>query len=485
VRWPLADHLGSIRDVAVLNDHGTPDDPGDDSTDIVNHLVYDSFGRITSQTDSGKEPFHTFTGRDRDPVTELSYHRARWYAPATGRWLTEDPIGFASADANLYRYCGNNVSNAIDPDGLEFIYGPPQDQAVAPVVGLPSVTAIPPACPTASSSLDLPLYTGPNSTLYDAVVTQAGYYEPTPYRPILNTLEQALKEELPSTPLFRIYDKRYGWIIICIDNTAWAAGGEIRMEYYEFGGQGKGMWVPVEPAIYAPWQYNLAKSAARVGIPVTLLEEADTQEIVVTPGPKPMYKSRPWGKTIYLPDGADVLNGAPGYNNERGMLTYGQLDDIYNELFSVWFHTYAEPRRKDECCWLFRLIEKEVQYPEALRLEMVEEAMSETISAMVITLGAPSMRPPQRRRSIDIWKDKRPPGHTEYGEKWYDYPQAKIKISDSVAQACIWVLENGCLDPRSAYPGRTVEEALQEWYRARWWPERPRDSRVDRIGRPW
>jgi len=26
VRWPLADHLGSIRDVAVLNDNGTPDD---------------------------------------------------------------------------------------------------------------------------------------------------------------------------------------------------------------------------------------------------------------------------------------------------------------------------------------------------------------------------------------------------------------------------------------------------------------------------
>jgi len=43
VLWPLADHLGSIRDVAVLNDHGTPDDPGDDTTDIVNHLVYDSF----------------------------------------------------------------------------------------------------------------------------------------------------------------------------------------------------------------------------------------------------------------------------------------------------------------------------------------------------------------------------------------------------------------------------------------------------------
>jgi len=120
VLWPLADHLGSIRDVAVLDDHGTPNDPGDDSTDIVNHLVYDSFGRITSQTDSGKEPFHTFTGRDRDPLTELSYHRARWYDPAAGKWLSEDPIGFAAGDENLYRYCGNQATGIVDPEGLDY-----------------------------------------------------------------------------------------------------------------------------------------------------------------------------------------------------------------------------------------------------------------------------------------------------------------------------------------------------------------------------
>jgi len=92
--------------------------PDDDTTDIVNHLVYDSFGRITSQTDSGKEPFHTFTGRDRDPLTQLSYHRARWYDPHTGRWLSEDPIGFTAGDENLYRYVGNNGPNAVDPFGL-------------------------------------------------------------------------------------------------------------------------------------------------------------------------------------------------------------------------------------------------------------------------------------------------------------------------------------------------------------------------------
>jgi hypothetical protein len=41
----------------------------------------------------------------------------RWYAPGTGRWLSEDPIGFAAGDANLYRYVGNGVTGATDPSG--------------------------------------------------------------------------------------------------------------------------------------------------------------------------------------------------------------------------------------------------------------------------------------------------------------------------------------------------------------------------------
>ena len=35
-----------------------------------------------------------------------------------GRWLSQDPIGFAAGDANLYRYVGNGATNAVDPTGL-------------------------------------------------------------------------------------------------------------------------------------------------------------------------------------------------------------------------------------------------------------------------------------------------------------------------------------------------------------------------------
>ncbi len=40
------------------------------------------------------------------------------YDPTIGRWISEDPIGFAGGDPNLYRYVGNSPTNATDPSGL-------------------------------------------------------------------------------------------------------------------------------------------------------------------------------------------------------------------------------------------------------------------------------------------------------------------------------------------------------------------------------
>jgi hypothetical protein len=38
---------------------------------------------------------------------------------STGRWASEDPLGFNAGDSNLYRYVVNNPTNAVDPSGLE------------------------------------------------------------------------------------------------------------------------------------------------------------------------------------------------------------------------------------------------------------------------------------------------------------------------------------------------------------------------------
>jgi hypothetical protein len=41
------------------------------------------------------------------------------YDPYTGRFMQEDPTGFDAGDVNLYRYVGNDPTNATDPSGLQ------------------------------------------------------------------------------------------------------------------------------------------------------------------------------------------------------------------------------------------------------------------------------------------------------------------------------------------------------------------------------
>lgn len=56
--------------------------------------------------------------RERDAETGMYFYRARYYSPTLARFITEDPIRFASGDLNWYRYVGNDPVNLIDPLGL-------------------------------------------------------------------------------------------------------------------------------------------------------------------------------------------------------------------------------------------------------------------------------------------------------------------------------------------------------------------------------
>ena len=111
VVWTLTDHLNTVRDLAVF-------DAESGATTIANHIVYDAFGRVTSQTDAAVTTLFGFTGRPFDVDTGLQNNLNRWYDAETGTWVSEDPIGFAAADVNLYRYVGNQVTVAVDPEGL-------------------------------------------------------------------------------------------------------------------------------------------------------------------------------------------------------------------------------------------------------------------------------------------------------------------------------------------------------------------------------
>lgn len=57
-------------------------------------------------------------------------YRARNYNPATGTFLSPDPIGFEGEDFNLYRYVENNPIKYRDPEGLRMMTG--EDGSILP-----------------------------------------------------------------------------------------------------------------------------------------------------------------------------------------------------------------------------------------------------------------------------------------------------------------------------------------------------------------
>ncbi len=84
---------------------------------LANTYVYDASGNLTASTGSVVNPFQ-YTGRDYDPETGLRYYRARYLDSAAGRFLSEDPVGFAGGDA-FYGYSENNPASLLDPFGLQ------------------------------------------------------------------------------------------------------------------------------------------------------------------------------------------------------------------------------------------------------------------------------------------------------------------------------------------------------------------------------
>ena len=58
-----------------------------------------------------------YAGQYHDAETGFVYLRARYYNPAIGRFINEDPI---RDGLNWYVYCGNNPVRFVDPSGLNY-----------------------------------------------------------------------------------------------------------------------------------------------------------------------------------------------------------------------------------------------------------------------------------------------------------------------------------------------------------------------------
>ncbi|WP_408279244.1 RHS repeat-associated core domain-containing protein [Paraburkholderia sediminicola] len=46
------------------------------------------------------------------------YYRNRYYSPQTGKFISEDPLGYASGQTNAYAYVNGNPVSLYDPFGL-------------------------------------------------------------------------------------------------------------------------------------------------------------------------------------------------------------------------------------------------------------------------------------------------------------------------------------------------------------------------------
>jgi RHS repeat-associated protein len=113
--WYLTDRQGSVRD--IVNYTGTT---------VLDHIDYDGFGKVSFESNATNGDQYKYNAGFLDTETGLILFGWRYDDPGTGRWTTQDPMGFAAGDANLYRDVGNDATNFTDPTGLE----PNQSDAV-------------------------------------------------------------------------------------------------------------------------------------------------------------------------------------------------------------------------------------------------------------------------------------------------------------------------------------------------------------------
>ena len=94
---------------------------------FVENKSYDEFGAAQIASTGGTSSTSStvcnlrFPGQYFDAETGLHYNFHRYYDPALGRYITEDPI---RDGLNWYAYAGSNPGNNIDPLGLWNLWNP-------------------------------------------------------------------------------------------------------------------------------------------------------------------------------------------------------------------------------------------------------------------------------------------------------------------------------------------------------------------------
>ena len=108
VSWYLADHLGTVSD--LINNSGA----------IIDHVDFSAFGTVLDESSpTNGDRMIGFAALERDTVTGLNLAVEREENPGTGRWDSQDPLGFGGGEDNLYGYVANSPTDCEDTSGLD------------------------------------------------------------------------------------------------------------------------------------------------------------------------------------------------------------------------------------------------------------------------------------------------------------------------------------------------------------------------------
>lgn len=105
VSWYLTSVLHTVRDIV------------DSNSRRVSHVPYSGFGQPLLLSQPAFSNRFLFTAREFDPNIAFYYYRARFYDPANGTFVSEDPLRHGAGDSNLHRYVMNSPLNGHDPRG--------------------------------------------------------------------------------------------------------------------------------------------------------------------------------------------------------------------------------------------------------------------------------------------------------------------------------------------------------------------------------
>lgn len=133
----LARAIGSSMDRAYHQDHtGTIQALTDEAGALLTRYRTDVWGNVTSGSASGNPyVYGGGLGYWYEPEASLNYVRARWLDPATGSWLSIDPV---TSEAH-YTYAGNRATTHVDASGLQGTLLPDLSGLPAPIAAVMTV----------------------------------------------------------------------------------------------------------------------------------------------------------------------------------------------------------------------------------------------------------------------------------------------------------------------------------------------------------